>query len=166
MILWSPKMLWLIAALLAIAALVVREARYRASPMPLANDAVVVAPAPQQKPFAADALRLAFGFQPANEPQARELTLKLKASFVSSRGEARALVAGSQGEAIYRIGDRLPDASVLRRVDNQSITVWLDGREHRVPLAASQPSLLVPTASSSAGRPVSTLDTRLLREVP
>ncbi|CAI3810344.1 hypothetical protein GLGCALEP_06173 [Pseudomonas sp. MM221] len=162
----SPKVLWLTAAVVTITALVARETLHHASPMAMANDAVAVVPPAQQKPLAADALRLAFGFQPANEPQASELTLRLKAVFVSSRGEARALVAGAQGEAVYRIGDHLPDTGVLRRVDNQSITVWFGGREHRVPLAASPQPLFVPGNSSSAGRPASTLATRLLREVP
>lgn len=58
----------------------------------------------------------------------------LRASFVSSVGESRALLAGSDGERIYRVGESLPGGSVLRRVEITQVVLWRQGREELLPL--------------------------------
>jgi hypothetical protein len=45
------------------------------------------------------------------------------------------LLADSTSERIYRVGDRLPSGSVLRRIDDQSVVLWRGGREEILPLA-------------------------------
>lgn len=60
--------------------------------------------------------------------------LTLRASFVSSAGESRALLAGAEGERIYRVGESLPGGSVLRRVEITQVVLWRKGREELLPL--------------------------------
>lgn len=60
--------------------------------------------------------------------------LTLRASFVSSTGESRALLAGADGERIYQVGDSLPGGSVLRRVEITQVVLWRKGREELLPL--------------------------------
>ncbi|VVN96955.1 type II secretion system protein N [Pseudomonas fluorescens] len=60
--------------------------------------------------------------------------LTLRASFVSTTGESRALLAGSDGERIYRVGESLPGGSVLRRVEISQVVLWRKGREELLPL--------------------------------
>ncbi len=55
--------------------------------------------------------------------------LKLQASFVSSTGDTRALLAGASGQRIYRVGESLPGGSVLRRIESGRVLLWRNGRE-------------------------------------
>jgi type II secretory pathway component PulC len=55
--------------------------------------------------------------------------LKLRASFVSTSGDSRALLAGADGQSIYRVGESLPGGSALRRVEPGRVVLWRNGRE-------------------------------------
>ncbi|WP_322365550.1 type II secretion system protein N [Pseudomonas sp. Teo4] len=118
-----------------------------------------------EKPLATPALAVAFGFQPAGAPMPSQLDITLKACFVSSHGEARALVAGAGGEAVYRVGDRLPEGGVLRRIENRAITLWFNGREQVVALSGSKSTIFQPSDSRVPASSRGTTTSRLLREV-
>lgn len=60
--------------------------------------------------------------------------LTLRASFVSSTGESRALLAGADGERIYQVGESLPGGSILRRVEITQVVLWRKGREELLAL--------------------------------
>lgn len=60
--------------------------------------------------------------------------LKLQASFVSSSGDSRALLGGANGQRIYRVGERLPGGSVLRRIEIGRVVLWRNGREELLSL--------------------------------
>lgn len=60
--------------------------------------------------------------------------LTLRASFVSNNGLSRALLAGTEGEQLYQVGDSLPGGSVLRRVEMARVVLWRNGREELVAL--------------------------------
>ena len=60
--------------------------------------------------------------------------LKLQASFVSSAGDSRALLAGANGQRIYRVGESLPGGSVLRRIESGRVLLWRNGREELLAL--------------------------------
>ncbi|MPQ66987.1 protein XcpP [Pseudomonas sp. MWU12-2323] len=60
--------------------------------------------------------------------------LKLRASFVSSTGDSRALLAGAEGQRIYRVGESLPGGSVLRRIESGRVVLWRNGREELLAL--------------------------------
>ncbi len=60
--------------------------------------------------------------------------LKLRASFVSSSGDSRALLAGADGQRIYRVGESLPGGSVLRRIEIGRVLLWRNGREELLSL--------------------------------
>lgn len=118
-----------------------------------------------QKPLPVATLALAFGFQAPGQPQSSRSDITLKATFVSSQGDARALVKSANGDAIHRVGDRLPGGGVLRRIDVRSIVLWLNGREEVVSLSASASPVFQPSGSTTGSASVSSSSPRLLREV-
>ncbi|MBF8721137.1 type II secretion system protein N [Pseudomonas guariconensis] len=125
-----------------------------------------VAPASAaEKPLPVATLALAFGFQAPGQPQSSRSDITLKATFVSSQGDARALVKSANGDAIHRVGDRLPGGGVLRRIDVRSIVLWLNGREEVVSLSASASPVFQPSGSTTGAASVSSSSPRLLREV-
>ncbi|WP_430316902.1 type II secretion system protein N [Pseudomonas sp. p1(2021b)] len=131
-----------------------------------AAPAVPVAPASAaQKPLPVATLALAFGFQAPGQPQSSRSDITLKATFVSSQGDARALVKSANGDAIYRVGDRLPGGGVLRRIDVRSIVLWVGGREEAVSLSTSSSPVFQATGSAKGAASVSPSSPRLLREV-
>lgn len=119
-----------------------------------------------EKPLPVATLALAFGFQAPGQPQSSRADITLKACFVSSQGDARALVKTASGDGLYRVGDRLPGGGVLRRIDVRAIVLWVNGREEVVSLSPGNASVFQP--SGSAIGPVSAPQSspRLLREVP
>ncbi|MFV3325194.1 type II secretion system protein N [Pseudomonas sp. NY15372] len=132
----------------------------------IATPASLVAPAAAaQKPLPVATLALAFGFQAPGQPQSSRSDITLKATFVSSQGDARALVKSPNGDAIHRVGDRLPGGGVLRRIDVRSIVLWLNGREEVVSLSASASPVFQPAGSTTGAASVSSSSPRLLREV-
>lgn len=159
----------MVAAALTGVALVLagQELRYRSTAVAqVSRPAIVAAPPELPAPLNTQALALAFGLRPAGEPELSQLALTLKASFSSNQGQAWALIGSAEGEAVYRVGDRLPGASVLRSVEPQAITVWFDGREQRLMLVPGAERVLVPSeVASSAARP-RVSSPRVLREVP
>lgn len=83
--------------------------------------------------------------------------LQLRASFVASAGASRALLAGAEGQRVYRVGDRLPGGSILRRIEVGRVVLWREGREELLTLAPPARSALLPAgraASASAPSPV------------
>ncbi|MFJ4258660.1 hypothetical protein ACIP01_17125 [Pseudomonas monteilii] len=125
-----------------------------------------VAPVPTaQKPLPTATLALAFGYSAPVGQAASQAELVLKACFVPSLGHARALVASREGESLYRVGDRMPGGSVLRRIDVRSITLWDGEREQRLALPGSRTNVFVQSGSTPARGPASANSPRLLREV-
>lgn len=116
-----------------------------------------------QHPLPVATLALAFGFQAGGAKASTRSDITLKASFVSSLGEARALVSSNAKDGIYRVGDRLPGAGVVRRIEPHTITLWIDGREETLALAGATGTLLRPVAAGSPVQPASTSSLLLLR---
>jgi type II secretory pathway component PulC len=80
------------------------------------------------------AVATVLGLAPAGAhlPSAEPMTLQ--ASFVVTHDLSRALLADTAGARIYRVGERLPSGSVLRRVEADHVTLWRNGREERLAL--------------------------------
>jgi len=93
---------------------------------------IPIVDAPPQLNPGAIATVLGLAAQSALVRSAEPLTLR--ASFVSSTGESRALLAGADGERIYQVGENLPGGSVLRRVEVTQVVLWRKGREELLPL--------------------------------
>lgn len=90
----------------------------------------------------------------ARESLARSTeALVLRASFVSSAGDSRALLAGTEGERTYRLGDTLPGGSVLRRIEVAQVVFWRNGREEVLPIEMSARRSLLPLESGSHAVP-------------
>lgn len=98
-----------------------------------------------RRPLPASTLALAFGFPVADAKASTRSDITLKGSFVSSLGEARALITSNAKDAVYRVGDRLPGGGVVRRIEARAITLWLDGREQTLALAAAAGTVLRPS---------------------
>ncbi|WP_338526689.1 type II secretion system protein N [Pseudomonas batumici] len=77
--------------------------------------------------------------------------LKLQASFVSSAGDSRALLAGAEGQRIYRVGESLPGGSVLRRIEIGRVLLWRNGREELLSLESPGRTTLQAIKSSAPG---------------
>ena len=121
----------------------------------LARSVLPAAPAQQALPaieFNPEAIATVLGLaeHAANVRSAEPLTLR--ASFVSSAGISRALLAGADGERLYQVGESLPGGSVLRRVEVSRVVLWRKGREEVLTL---QPAieLRVLTLNPTTPRP-------------
>lgn len=80
--------------------------------------------------------------------------LELRACFVSSHADSRALLYGNGGERIYRVGDPLPGGSVLRRVESHRVILWRNGREESLSLGPTgSRALKVANANPDPQRP-------------
>jgi len=73
---------------------------------------------------------------PSTEP------LILHASFVIRSGLSKALLADSQGSHLYKVGDRLPGGSVLRRIEAGQVVLWSKGREELLALKPAASAFL------------------------
>ncbi|MFK0094387.1 type II secretion system protein N [Pseudomonas sp. NPDC090592] len=118
-----------------------------------------------QQPLPMASLALAFGYSEPVGQAASQAELVLKACFVSSLGHARALIASREGESLYRVGDRIPGGSVLRRIEVGSITLWDGEREQGLALSGSRANVFVQSGSTHARGSASADSPRLLREV-
>lgn len=107
-----------------------REAMAVPRELPVPPAAVVDSQAPLNPAAIATVLGLAMESELVRSAE----PLTLRASFVSSTGESRALLAGADGERIYRVGESLPGGSVLRRVEITQVVLWRKGREELLPL--------------------------------
>lgn len=154
---------WAAIPVLAIVVLVVRETVRPGLVEPAGQGNVAALPAQQPLPTAT--LALAFGYSEPGGQAASQAELVLKACFVSSRGPARALVGSRDGERLYRVGDRLPGGSVVRRIDVRSITLWDGGREQVLALSGSRGNVFVQSGGTTARGPDPADSPRLLREV-
>lgn len=114
-----------------------------------------------QPPLPVATLALAFGFRPVDATPSTRTDITLKGSFVSSLGEARALVSSNAKDAIYRVGDSLPGGGVVRRIESQAVTLWIDGQEQTLALAGTTGSLL-----RSANTPPAPTSSHLLLRTP
>lgn len=121
----------------------------------LARSVLPAAPAQQALPaieFNPEAIATVLGLaeHAADVRSAEPLTLR--ASFVSSAGISRALLAGADGERLYQVGESLPGGSVLRRVEVSRVVLWRKGREEVLTL---QPAieLRVLTLNPTTPRP-------------
>ncbi|QHG67478.2 hypothetical protein [Pseudomonas putida] len=120
---------------------------------------------PAQQPLPVATLALAFGYSEPGERVASQAGLVLKACFIPSRGQTRALVGSREGDRFYSVGDRLPGGSVLRRIDVGAITLWVDGREKTLTLSGSRGNVFVQSGSGTVRASAPSDSPRLLREV-
>ncbi|PKA69801.1 type II secretion system (T2SS) protein C [Pseudomonas baetica] len=129
-----------------------KERAWRDTLPVLANLAIKPSPSVDaQAPFNPGAIASLLGLV-AQESLARSSeALVLKASFVSSTGDSRALLAGTEGERTYRLGDTLPGGSVLRRIEVGQVVFWRNGREEVLPIEMSAKRWLLPIEGSSPG---------------
>lgn len=123
-------------------------------------------PAPAPEPFKPDAIAAVLGLQPQGALAHSAEPLELRASLVSSHGASQALLAGSQPARFYRVGERLPGGSVLRRVEVSHVVLWRNNREER--LLLSPPSRHVLPARQTPATPAqaASLYLRPLAEQP
>lgn len=155
---------WVVIPLLASVMLAWREATRPGVVEPVGQGHVARA-LPTQQPLPAATLALAFGFSEPGERLASQAGLVLKACFIPSRGQTRALVGSREGDSFYSVGDRLPGGSVLRRIDVGAITLWADGREETLGLSGGRANVFVQSGSSATRGPAPADSPRLLREV-
>jgi len=117
--------------------------------------APALAEAPPRAPVNPSAIVTVMGLAAPQEGVRSAEPLTLRASFVSSTGHSRALLAGSDGERLYRVGERLPGGSVLRRVEIDQVVLWRQGREELLPLHVTGSRMLQPaTTQTHAAAPV------------
>ncbi|MDD2058614.1 protein XcpP [Pseudomonas sp. GD03860] len=117
-------------------------------PAEVSRAAAVAPPLAQVNP-AAIATVMGLGSEVEALRSAEPLTLR--ASFVSSSGLSRALLADADGERIYQVGERLPGGSVLRRVEARHVLLWRQGREELLPLQLAGERTLQPAVAQGAG---------------
>ena len=124
------------------------------------------APAPALEPFQPEAIASVLGLAPEGALAHSAEPLELRASLVSSHGASQALLAGSQQVRFYRVGERLPGGSVLRRVEVSHVVLWRNNREER--LLLKPPSRHVLPASQTPATPAqaTSLYLRPLAEQP
>jgi general secretion pathway protein C len=109
-----------------------------------------VEPAASPSPAALNTL---FGLSGGSAASSGE-TLQLRAIFVASGGQSRALLAAGERHVTYQVGDRLPGGSVLRRIESDGLVLWRNGREERLALRASNAAKPLAVAGESPRRTV------------
>ena len=92
--------------------------------------------------FKPDGIATVLGFAPQGELARSAEPLELRASIVSSQGESLALLAGANEARFYKVGERLPGGSVLRRVEVSQVVLWRNGREEHLVLKSAGQYLL------------------------
>ena len=124
------------------------------------------APVLALEPFQPEAIASVLGLAPEGALAHSAEPLELRASLVSSHGASQALLAGSQQARFYRVGERLPGGSVLRRVEVSHVVLWRNNREER--LLLKPPSRHVLPASQTPATPAqaTSLYLRPLAEQP
>lgn len=123
---------------------------------------VTANPEPVPVPFDATAVATVLGLTTQATPLASAEPLTLQASFVVSNGLSGALLADAQGPRMYRVGERLPGGSVLRRVEAHQVVLWNKGREERLTLQPSAARFLR-RLESAAEIPNPAISSRYLR---
>lgn len=156
---------WVVLPVLTGVFLLWREAQAQAYWQMQVPAAVAPVAMAAQRPLPVAALALAFGFRIADAKASRRSDITLKASFVSSLGDARALVSSNAKEAIYRVGDRLPGGGVIRGIDSHAITLWVDGQEEVLALTRPVDTLLR-QVDVGTPRPTASLSSILLLRNP
>lgn len=151
---WLSRLV-LACLVLAYAGYLVRDELQARSARSMVPATALAAPPPlvAEAPLNLSALVTVLGLQ-AQGPLARSSeALRLQASFISRDGESRALLAGSSGARVYRVGERLPGGSVLRRVESDHVVLWRNGREESLALgaAASSRHLLLEAVTPGVG---------------
>ena len=141
-----------------------QEVRFRqhfAGPLQVVE---AMAAAPVHEALDATAVASVLGLMPETALKASSQSLKLQASFVASKGLSKALLADAQGQRLYRVGERLPGGSTLRRVDSDHVVLWNKGREERLML---QPvgNRFLHQLEPSTQPPVSATPMRFLRPI-
>lgn len=154
---------WLALPAFMMAFLSWREGQARVQGQTQMPEVVASAPAQAQGSLPVTALALAFGFKDADAKVSARSDMVLKACFVSSLGEARALISNNSKDAIYRVGDRLAGGGVVRRIDSRAITLWVDGQEETLALAGASGNLLRPVSRDAPVQPAATSSLLLLR---
>ncbi|PVZ43066.1 hypothetical protein N430_00753 [Pseudomonas sp. CC120222-01a] len=160
----SSVLSWVAIPLLALVVLAWREVT-RPGLVEAVGQVSVASALPAKQLLPTATLALAFGFSEPGERLASQAGLVLKACFIPSRGQTRALVGSREGDSFYSVGERLPGGSVLRRIDVGAITLWVDGREETLTLSGGRANVFVQSGSSAVRGPAPADSPRLLREV-
>lgn len=155
---------WLAVPLVTLVFLIARETTRPTVAVAVEQGAVRPA-APTYPSLPTATLALAFGYHEPGAQAASPAGLVLKASFISSRGTARVLVASGQDERFYQVGDRLPGGHVVRHIDVRSMTLWDGNGERRVTLSEGRTNHIYPSGGARDPGPAAADPPRLLREV-
>ena len=124
------------------------------------------ASAPAPDPFEPDAIAAVLGLQPQGALASSAEPLELRASLVSSHGASQALLVGSQQARFYRVGERLPGGSVLRRIEVSHVVLWRNNREERLLLKPPGRHLLPARQTPATPAQATSLYLRPLAEQP
>ena len=121
---------------------------------------------PGSQAFNPEAIASVLGLSSRDVQVTSAEALKLIASFVSSHGTSQALLAGAEGSRFYKVGERLPGGSVLRRVGTAYVVLWHNGREEWLVLRPAAAHLLPVSNVSAPVAPSSSSHLRPIAEQP
>ena len=124
------------------------------------------APVLALEPFQPEAIASVLGLAPEGALAHSAEPLELRASLVSSHGASQALLAGSQQARFYRVGERLPGGSVLRRVEVSHVVLWRNNREERLLLKPPSRHVLPARQTPATPAQATSLYLRPLAEQP
>ena len=124
------------------------------------------APVLALEPFQPEAIASVLGLAPEGALAHSAEPLELRASLVSSHGASQALLAGSQQARFYRVGERLPGGSVLRRVEVSHVVLWRNNREERLLLKPPGRHVLPASQTPATPAQATSLYLRPLAEQP
>jgi hypothetical protein len=104
------------------------------------------------------ALLTVLGFQGETAAVKKQEVAILRGIVVATSEESRALMTVAGNQRTYRVGERLPGGSVLRRIEASRVFLWRNGHEVVLPLVAPAATTLrtaraITTPTSSYLRP-------------
>ena len=88
------------------------------------------------------ALLTVLGFQDETAALQKPELAMLRGVVVATSEESRALMTVAGNQRTYRVGERLPGGSVLRRIEARRVFLWRNGHEVVLPLATSAATTL------------------------
>lgn len=143
-----------LVSLLAVATVLTwQERRFRQGQAALS----IIPPAPNTLPAQVDqtpaALAALFGLMPVAGNVPSHEALELRAVFFASAGRSRVLLGDAKRQSMHRVGDRLPGASVIRRIERDAVVLWREGREERLQLVQAAPVFAL-AGSAPGARPL------------
>ncbi|MFJ5298110.1 protein XcpP [Pseudomonas sp. NPDC088368] len=101
-------------------------------------------------PINTHALLTSMGFLTSDKPRQSTESAIVKGIFMASDGTSVVLLSVAGRAQRYRLGDRLPGGSVLRKVESGRVLLSNNGLETFLPLSANYPRTLVTTGAPSS----------------